>query len=76
MVGRTFRRERGNRLQLSASSIFQGGRTIARLVAVLVFALALAAPAWAVDVDGDQSVEANASQGDSQAEGVDASKRP
>ena len=64
---------RGNRLQLFASSIFQGGRTIARLVAVLVLSLALNAPAWAADVDGDQSVEATASQGDGQAEGVETS---
>jgi len=61
--------KRGYRLQLSASRIFQGGRTIARFVAVLILALALAAPAWVADADGDRAVEANASQ----AEGVDAS---
>ena len=33
----------------------------------------LTAPAWAADVDGDQSVEANAVQGDSQAEGAETS---
>ena len=63
---------RGDRL-LSASSNFQGDRTIARLVAVLVLSLVLTAPAWAADVDGDQSVEANAVQGDSQAEGAETS---
>ena len=64
---------RGNRLQLPSSSIFQGDRAIARLVAVLVLSLALAAPAWAADGGDEQPVQATGSQGDSQAEGGDTS---
>jgi len=64
---------RGNRLQLPSSSIFQGDRAIARLVAVLVLSLALAAPAWSADGSDEQPVQATGSQGNSQAEGGDTS---
>jgi hypothetical protein len=50
-----------------------GDRAIARLVAVLVLSLALAAPAWSADGSDEQPVQATGSQGNSQAEGGDTS---
>ena len=51
----------------------RGDRAIARLVAVLVLSLALAAPAWSADGSDEQPVQATGSQGNSQAEGGDTS---